>query len=328
MLDNAGSVEQVRPLLPGTPACAVIVTSRDSLAGLVARDGATRLELDLLPPAEAVGLLRALIGRRVEADPGAAAALASAVLPGCRWRCGSPPSSRRPALICRWPAGRRAGRPAPRLDLLAAGGDPADAVRAVFSWSYRHLDAGAARVFRLAGLHPGADFEPYAAVALAGTGLRQARAVLDMLTRAHLIQPPGRAGTACMTCCALTPANSPPRDGEEEQWAALTRLFDHYLHTAGAAMDALYPAERHRRPTHPRRQRPPSRRSPDADAARAWLDAERTVLVAVTVYTAGHGWPAYATSLAATLFRYLETSAHAPRRSPSTPRPARSPRHR
>ena len=76
VLDNAAAVEQVRPLLPGSPACAVVVTSRDSLAGLVARDGARRLDLDLLPLADAVGLLRALIGGRVDADPSAAAALA------------------------------------------------------------------------------------------------------------------------------------------------------------------------------------------------------------------------------------------------------------
>ncbi|MGH3155286.1 MAG: NB-ARC domain-containing protein, partial [Streptosporangiaceae bacterium] len=59
VLDNAASVEQVRPLLPSTPACMTVVTSRDALAGLVARDGASRLELDLLPPADAVSLLRA-----------------------------------------------------------------------------------------------------------------------------------------------------------------------------------------------------------------------------------------------------------------------------
>jgi len=76
VLDNASEVEQVRPLLPGTPSCAVVVTSRDVLAGLVARDGAERLHLDLLPLADAVGLLRRLIGARVDADPDVAAELA------------------------------------------------------------------------------------------------------------------------------------------------------------------------------------------------------------------------------------------------------------
>ena len=158
VLDNAGSVEQVRPLLPGSPGCVVVVTSRDALAGLVARDGAPRLDLDLLPPDDAVGLLRALIGVRAAADPDAAAMLASQCC-GCRWRCEWPPS---------WPPPARPSRLADlageltdqqrRLDLLDAGGDPRTAVRAVFSWSYRHLDAAAARAFRLLGLHPGPDF--------------------------------------------------------------------------------------------------------------------------------------------------------------------------
>src|SRR5215469_4413986 len=77
MLDNAGDAQQVRPLLPGTPGCAVVVTSRDALAGLIVRDGATRLDLDLLPVADAVSLLRALIGGRVDAQPEAAPALAA-----------------------------------------------------------------------------------------------------------------------------------------------------------------------------------------------------------------------------------------------------------
>src|SRR5581483_10043660 len=59
ILDNAGSVDQVRPLIPGSPSCTVIVTSRDTLRGLVARDGAKRLDLDLLSLDDAVGLLRA-----------------------------------------------------------------------------------------------------------------------------------------------------------------------------------------------------------------------------------------------------------------------------
>ena len=76
LLDNARDAEHVRPLLPGASHCAVVVTSRDSLAGLVAREGAQRLDLDLLPLADATTLLRALIGERADADPAATRALA------------------------------------------------------------------------------------------------------------------------------------------------------------------------------------------------------------------------------------------------------------
>jgi len=76
LADNAAEVAQVRPLLPASRGCVVVVTSRDSLAGLVARDGARRLDLDLLPEQDAVRLLTALIGARAEAEPDAVAALA------------------------------------------------------------------------------------------------------------------------------------------------------------------------------------------------------------------------------------------------------------
>jgi DNA-binding SARP family transcriptional activator len=76
VLDNAATAQQVRPLLPGTPSVLVVVTSRDSLAGLVVRDGAHRLDLGLLPAADAVALLTTLIGERAEADPVAAGTLA------------------------------------------------------------------------------------------------------------------------------------------------------------------------------------------------------------------------------------------------------------
>ena len=76
LLDNARDGEQVRPLLPGDPGCAAVVTSRDTLAGLVAADGAVRLDLDVLPLADAIALLRSLIGPRADQDPGAVAELA------------------------------------------------------------------------------------------------------------------------------------------------------------------------------------------------------------------------------------------------------------
>jgi hypothetical protein len=75
-------------------------------------------------------------------------------------------------------------------------------VRVVFSWSYRHLDPEAARTFRLLGLHPGPDIGPYAAATLTDVTIHQARQAIDMLTRAHLIQPagPGRYGMHDLLC--------------------------------------------------------------------------------------------------------------------------------
>jgi DNA-binding SARP family transcriptional activator/tetratricopeptide (TPR) repeat protein len=312
VLDNAGSVEQVRPLLPGSPSCAVVVTSRDSLAGLVARHGATRLDLNLLPDAEAISLLRMLIGPRVEDDPGAAETLAGQC---CRLplalRVAAELAATRPDVPLAGLVAELADQQR-RLDLLDAGGDPRTAVRAVFSWSYRNLDADAARAFRLLGLHPGPDFDPYAVAALTGICLERANRVLDTLTRAHLIQPagPGRHGMHdLLHAYALELAD---RDGaDDEQHSALARLLDHYLHTSAAAMDILRPAERHRRPRIPTPATPiPPVTGPAA--ARAWLDAERATLVAVTVHAAGHGWQSHAARLSATLFRYFDHGVHYP----------------
>jgi DNA-binding SARP family transcriptional activator len=314
VLDNAGEVEQVRPLLPGTPTCAALVTSRDSLAGLVARDGARRLDLDLLPLGDAVGLLRALIGERAAADPGAAAALAV--------QCSRLPLALRVAaeLAAARPAVPLAGLVRElddqhrRLDLLDADQDPRTAVRAVFSWSYRHLDAGAARAFRLAGLHPGPDLDPYAAAALTGTTLHQAGRLLDQLARAHLIQPagPGRHGLHDLLR-AYARELAADQDTAAERQAALTRLFDHYLYSAATAADTLYPSESGRW----RGVAPPDTPAPPLvgpAAARAWLDAGRPSLVAVATYAADHGWPDHAIRLATTLFRYLDVGGHYPER--------------
>jgi tetratricopeptide (TPR) repeat protein len=312
VLDNAGSVEQARPLLPGSPGCVVLVTSRDALSGLVARDGARRLALDLLPLPEAVSLLRALIGDRVDADPAAATALAErcARLP-LALRVVAELAAARPGV----PVARLAGELADqqrRLDLLEAGGDPRTAVRAVFSWSYQHLDAGAARAFRRAGLHPGADFDAYAVAALTGAMVGRAGRLLKALARAQLIQPagPGRYGMHDLLRAYAT-EQAHATDSAQERHAALTCLFDYYLHTSAAAMDTLHPADSHGRSRTP----PPATPVPpvtDPAAALAWLDAERATLVAVTVHTAAHGWPTHATRLAATLFRYLDSGSHYP----------------
>jgi hypothetical protein len=192
-----------------------------------------------------------------------------------------------------------------RLDLLAAGGDASTGVRAVFSWSYRQLDAEDARTFRLLGLHPGPHVESYAAAALTGVTVPQASRALDVLTRAHLLQPvgPGRYGRHDLLLSYAGELTS-SLDTSQERHAALTCLFDYYLHTAAAAMDTLYPAERHRRP----RILPSASPAPalaDPATAREWLDRERATLVAAAGYTAAHGWASHAIRLAATLSRYL-----------------------
>jgi tetratricopeptide (TPR) repeat protein len=312
ILDNAGSPEHVRLLLPGTRTCGVLVTSRDSLAGLVARDGAARLDLDLLPMADAVALLQTLVGERADADPGAAEALAvqCSRLP-LALRVAAELATARPGLALADLAGELTDQQR-RLDLLDAHGDPRAGVRAVFSWSYLSLAAIPARIFRLLGLHPGADLDAHAAAALAGTTLRVAAEVLDLLARAHLIQQagPGRYDLHdLLRAYARELAHT--LDTEDDRYAALSRLLDHYLHAAATAMDTLYPSERSRRPRVPA---PASPVPPLAEQppARAWLDTERTNLIAVAAYAADHGWPAHATRLAATVARYLEIGGHYP----------------
>src|SRR5215831_16704533 len=308
VLDNAGQVEQVRPLLPGSPGCVVVVTSRDALAGLVARDGAQRLDLELLPPQDAIGLLRALIGERVDTEPAAAAALAErcARLP-LALRVAAELAAARPATPLAGLAGELAGQQQ-RLDLLEAGGDPRTAVRAVFSWSYRHLDAEAARAFRLAGLHPGTDFDPSAIAALTATTAGRAGHLLEVLARAHLVQPtgPGRYGLHDLLR-AYAAELAATEDSEQARRAALTGLFDYYLAAATAAMDVLAPADKHRlRVPAPARPVPPL---PIPDTAQDWLDAERANLVAATDLAAADS-PGHAIALAITLFRYLGDAGH------------------
>jgi DNA-binding SARP family transcriptional activator/Tfp pilus assembly protein PilF len=309
VLDNAASAQQVRPLLPGSPGCAVLVTSRDSLSGLAALDGARHLSLGLLPLADAVMLLQVLIGGRVDADSRAAEALATQC---CRLplalRVAAELAIARPAVSLADLVAELADQQR-RLDLLDVGRDQATAVRAVFSWSYRHLEPDTARAFWLAGLHPGADLDPHAAAALTGTSLHRARQLLDQLALAHLIHPTGPGRSGMHDLLRAYARELAAREQEDEQRAALSRLFDYYLHTAASAMDVLFPAERERRP----RIRPSAAPSPamtGTGEALAWLDAERVNLVSAVVYCADHKWPDHVTRLAATVSRHLETGGH------------------
>ncbi len=192
ILDNAATASQVRPLLPGAATCLVVVTSRSRLSGLVARDGAFRLSLDILPEEDAVALLATLVARYRKLDQ-------RHELVELARLCARLP------LALRIAAERAASRPMMRLveliadlrdesalwdALTAEGDDDADAVRTVFAWSYRALPEPAARLFRLLGLHPGSEFGLPAAAALAGISTLHARQQLDVLVGAHLLEQP------------------------------------------------------------------------------------------------------------------------------------------
>jgi DNA-binding SARP family transcriptional activator/tetratricopeptide (TPR) repeat protein len=311
VLDNAATVEQVRPLLPGNPDCRVLITSRDSLAGLVARDGAHRLELDLLPLPDAVRLLSELMGEQAAAGTGALTELAE--------QCARLP------LALRIAAELVAARPAAqlnelvdelkeehrRLDVLHADHDPRTALRAVFSWSCDQLDPEISRAFRLAGLHPGPDFDVYALAALTGASLDRAGQLLSTLTRAHLVQIASPNRYSMHDLLRAYARELAASDSDSASHRAVTRLFDYYLFAAGAAMDLWYPAETYRRRPIPP---PPVRLPAMADRAEAgtWLDSEKANLVAAVVHCADHGWPAHAADLAGSLNRYLIVGCHLP----------------
>ncbi|MGH3714893.1 MAG: ATP-binding protein, partial [Micromonosporaceae bacterium] len=307
LLDNAHSVDQVRDLLPGTASCFVVVTSRASLPSLVARYGAVRVNLDLLSSGEALALLRTLIGARVDVEPRAAADLAD--------RCARLP------LALRIAAELAASRPnasltelvdelgdeSSRLDLLDTGDDDYTAVRTVFSWSLRQLGEAAARTFRLVGLHPGQDIDRYAVAALTGEPARAAERLLGELERAHLVSEPTPGRYAMHDLLRGYAAEQAAHLAAPERDAAADRLYDHYLLTAAAAMDAAFSHNRHHRPRLARAQGPaPVMDSPVA--ARAWLGREWRNLVA-WAHAAPVGRPGHPGELAATIGGFLDERA-------------------
>ncbi|RSM47328.1 tetratricopeptide repeat protein [Amycolatopsis balhimycina DSM 5908] len=302
VLDNARDAAHVRPLLPGGPGSSVAITSRDELVGLVARDGARRIALDVLGPWEAVELLRQLVGDRV-AGPAELEDLAA--------HCARLPLALRVAaelVVRRGRVGledladeRR------RLDLLEAGADDATAVRAVFSWSERHLPPAANRLFWLLGLHPGQDVDSEAVAVLAGTDAHGGRLLLDVLQGAHLVEASGTdRWTMHDLLRAFARERALQRLTEADRLSALKNLYEFYLSAALAAMDVVFPESVRWR----RDDAGPDRPSPaSAVAAKAWLDTERLTLVAIT-RTADGELAGYAVKLARAIDQYLSVGYH------------------
>lgn len=307
VLDNARSAEQVRPLLPGSPGCLALITSRRSLIGLAATEGAQLLNVGMLNAGEARELLIRRLGEdRVEADRDAVQKIIG--------RCAGLPLAL--AIV----AARAAAQPDLPLAALAKelceadgrldaldGGEASSQVRAVFSWSYRALSPQAARLFRLLGLHPGPDAALPAIAALAGVPAARARELLAELVHGHLLTEQPVVGRYAFhdLLRAYAAELAASYDGDGIRHAAAYRLFDHYLHMAHRADALLTP-----RPS----PAPLPSAQPGAEAeelsshqhAQVWFTAERSALLAAVEQAPAAGFHRHAWQLASALTTYLD----------------------
>jgi DNA-binding SARP family transcriptional activator len=304
VLDNARDPDQVRSLLPGSPGCLVVVTSRDRLGGLVAREGAKRVTVGVLTAAEALDLLARTVGeQRLAAEPAAAIELteACAYLPLALRIAAANLTNHAGRSIADYVEEVRAGN---RLATLAVDGDERAAVRAAFDLSYQTLTPDVRRAFRSLGLVPGPDVTADAVAALVDTDPADAARRLDRLAAAHLVDEnaPGR-----YTCHDLLRRYAAEQahgdDSAADRQAAVRRLFDFYLHTADVAARLLYP-EKLRLPLPAADPTPSIVDLGQPARALAWLDAERPNLLAAVRCAAEQGL-AVAWLLADTLRGYF-----------------------
>ncbi|MEJ2855725.1 MULTISPECIES: tetratricopeptide repeat protein [unclassified Saccharothrix] len=285
VLDNARDAAQVEPLLPGSPECRTLVTSRTELPGLPG------FVLPVFTPEEAAVLLRRTAGaRRVAQDPEVAARIADLL--------GRLPLA--VSVIGRHlrdhPDWTLADYLPPLTALALEGG-----VRAALALSYEGLPAAHARVLRLLARQPVQDLDLRAAAAVADLDPDTTREVVRGLVSAHLVECPTPDRFAFHDLVrAYAVERSRLEDPPSRTREALLRLADHYRHGTAVAMDVLYPYEKHRRPDVPPATVPVD--VPTPEDARAWLDAEEANLLAVADH---HERPQHTADLATLLLRHL-----------------------
>ncbi|MDW5323687.1 tetratricopeptide repeat protein [Plantactinospora sp. KLBMP9567] len=309
LLDNARDAEQVRPLLPTATGSMALVTSRDSLLGLVATDRAHPVPLGLFTLDEA----RDFLADRISDDRAGTEPEAVEQLIG--WCARLPLALAVTAALAVSRPGRSLASLAAELaeagdlDTLSAG-DPATDLRAVFFCSYRTLSVEGARLFRHLGLHPGPTITVPAAASLLGATRRTVRRLLDELHRAHLVatDEPGRYALHDLLRAyagELAEADAPPAERAE----ALDRILDHYLHTAHEADRRLYVRSDSITPAEPAPGAEPERFADEASAL-AWFDAERLVLLRVIDLAADAGRATHTWQLAWSVSMFLNRRVH------------------
>jgi DNA-binding SARP family transcriptional activator/tetratricopeptide (TPR) repeat protein len=304
VLDNARDAAHVRPLLPGTPTAVVVVTSRNQLTSLVAVEDARPLALNTLSTPEARQLLVARLGLdRVAAELDMVEAIIKA--------CAGLPLALAIAAARAQTTGSGLADIATeltdarrRLDALDAG-DASSQMRAVFSWSYGTLTPVGARLFRLLALQPGPDISAAAASSLAG---QPAAAALAELVGANLLreEAPGRY-TLHDLLRTYAADLTRDHDSDADRGEALTRLLDHYTHTAYGADRLLYPTRSPiPLPIAAYKNGVEPEVLTDPQEAKDWLTTELRTLLAALNHAANHGDDLHAWQLAWSLDTFLD----------------------
>jgi DNA-binding SARP family transcriptional activator/tetratricopeptide (TPR) repeat protein len=299
LIDNAADAAQVTPLLPGSPSCTVVVTSRDRLTGLITAHGAHVLPIDVLPAADARALLAARLGpRRVDGEPRAVDDLLAS--------CAGLP------LALSIVAGRAQEHPEFPLTTLATelhdtthrlaalDEDNTNSVRTILSWSYTTLTPEHATTFALLGLAPGPDISRTATTNLTHQNPTTTHTALRALERASLIHQhtPNRYRMHDLIRL-YAQEQAIEQLADEQRRTAQHRLISYYTHTALAADKQLAP---HRRLIAIDLAEPPRDaqilEARDVAGALAWFDAEHRNLLAAQQLAGQLGLPAFAWTLA------------------------------
>ncbi len=310
VLDNAYDTSQVTPLLPGSPTCTVLVTSRNQLAGLVTMYGALPIDLDILKEREARDLLIRHLGQdRVIAEPDAVTQLLE--------RCGGLPLAL--AIVAAhaithpdFPLATLAEEVkemSAQLDAFETGELNVD-LRTVFSWSYHALRVGPARLFRLLGMAPTPDIGLSAAACLAGVSNRRVRVLLRDLERAYLVQQhlPGRYRMHDLVRLYAA-ERADQEDSAETQHAAARRLVDFYLYTGSTGERLLYPERPAIEFGEPAAGYVPQSFE-NAAAVWRWFNAEQSCLLAIHQFSVEQGWHDRVWQLAWTLTAFNWRRGH------------------
>ena len=298
VLDNAATEAQVRPLLPGTGSCLVLVTSRRRLKAL---DDAHVMSLDLLSAPDAVALLRAVAGpsRIPPNDP-----LASEIAELCGYL---PLALRIAASLLRhrstWDFQHLAGQLRDQHQRVAALSDGDRELAAVFDLSYTSLAAPHRRLWRRLGLVPGPDLDAYAAAALAEIDPADATGLLEDLVDHNLLTEYALGRYRLHDLLRVQARTLAETDPSPEHKAAVDRLLHYYAHTA---QRASLPIARYPRPQP---DGPAPARTPDLtdpDTARAWLRTETPNLDAAFTHAHTHDLDEHAIALASGLAEVLQ----------------------